>query len=230
MSRVCIHQPDFCPYLGFFDRLLNSDHFILLDDVQFIRRGWQHRDRIKGRHDTPWLTLSIKKGDYKQTIKEVLLVTDSAWKANNLNLIRACYEKAPYFDLIYPKIEAIYNTNHKLLIDFNLDFLEMALKLFEIEIPITYASKYCLKTTGSSRLLELTLAVDGTTYLTGLGSKDYLDEEIFTSKNIKVEWQNFNHPVYPQLYGNFVPMLSCLDIIFNCGRNSADVLRNKFRK
>lgn len=225
VKTVCIHQPDFAPYLGFFDRLLRSDHFILLDNVQFIRRGWQHRDRIKTREGSGWLTLSLQKGDYHQRISEVRLTTDGKWMDENLALLRQCYAKAPWFDLIYSQVEAIYRARHERLIDFNMAFLHMALRLFRIDVQTSFASSYPVTTSSSQRLLDLVLAVQGDNYLTGLGSRDYLDEELFSQSGVQVSWQDFRHPTYSQLHGNFEPMLSCLDLFFNYGNDAALVLR-----
>ena len=226
MTTICIHQPDFVPYLGFFQRLLMSQHFILLDDVQFIRRGWQHRDRIKGRNGPVWLTVALRKGEYHQRINEVELSDDPKWIEDNLNLLRECYGKAPCFAMLFPQVETIYRAGHRLMIDFNCAFLDLALEYFDIAIPITRASDYKINTTSSARLLELVQSKQGDTYLTGTGSRDYLDEEMFRSTGVRVMWQDFSHPVYPQLHGDFKPMLSCLDVLFSCGRDAAGILRS----
>lgn len=203
-----------------------SQHFILLDDVQFIRRGWQHRDRIKGRNGSIWLTLALRKGDYHQLINEVELSDDPKWIEDNLNLLRECYGKASHFTELFPRVEAIYRAGHRRMIDFNCALLDLSMEYFDISILISRASEYGIDTTSSSRLLALVQAKQGDTYLTGTGSRDYLDEEMFRSAGVRVMWQNFRHPVYPQLHGDFEPMLSCLDVLFNCGRDAASVLRS----
>lgn len=226
MVTICIHQPDFVPYLGFFQRLLMSQHFILLDDVQFIRRGWQHRDRIKGRNGPVWLTLALRRGDYHQLINEVELSNDPNWIADNLNLLRECYGKARRFPEVFPRVEAIYRAGHCRMIDFNCALLDLAMEYFDISKSMSRASEYDINATSSARLLALVQARQGDTYLTGTGSRDYLDEEMFQTAGVQVMWQDFRHPVYPQLYGDFEPMLSCLDVLFNCGRDAASVLRS----
>lgn len=226
MKTICIHQPDFLPYLGFFHRLLFVDHFILLDDVQFIRRGWQHRDQIKSRNGLVWLTLSVQKGDFHQAVNQVTLSIDEKWIENNLNLIKDCYGKARYFDEIFPIVESIYRAGHSRMIDLNYDFLTLALKYFDIDISMSYASQYAVKLKGTERLVSLVQETEGQVYLTGTGSKNYLEEDVFAKAGLTVTWQQFMHPEYYQLYGKFEAMLSCLDILFNCGPNSASVLRS----
>lgn len=226
MPTICIHQPDFVPYLGFFQRLLLCEHFILLDDVQFIRRGWQHRDRIKGRNGSVWLTLSLRKGDYQQRINEVELSHDPKWINDNLNLLHECYGRAACFREVFPRVETIYHAGYRRMMDLNRAFLDMAMEYFAISIPMSWSSEYGVTATSSARLLALVQASRGDTYLTGQGSRDYLDEELFRTAGIRVLWQEFRHPVYPQLHGNFEPMLSCLDVLFNCGRDAGRVLRS----
>ncbi len=108
MKRICIHQPDFVPYLGFFDRLLTCDLFIVLDDVQFIRRGWHHRDKIKTRTGDAWLTLPTRKADYTATIREIELALDpDAWVPKHLNLLRENYAACPNFDRYFPALDEV---------------------------------------------------------------------------------------------------------------------------
>jgi len=224
MSVICIHQPDFVPYIGFFHRLLLSDHFIFLDNAQFIKGGWQNRDRVKSKNGPVWLTLSINK-KFPQQINEVTLSEKSEWIDDNLNLLRDCYQRARYFDEVFPQIEAIYRRQHQKMIDLNLAMFELAFDYFDISLPVSYASQYPVASTSNARLVSLVNAVGGDTYLTGTGSREYLDEALFKGADIDVQWQQFKHPVYPQLHGAFAPMLSCLDVFFNCGRESAAVLR-----
>lgn len=225
MTTICIHQPDFAPYLGFFHRLLNADHFILLDDAQFIKGGWQNRDQIKGRHGPIWLTLPIVK-KFPQAINKVMLPENQHWVEDNLNLLRECYARASYFDEVFLRIEAIYRSGHRRMIDLNIELLHLALDYFDIEIPISLASEHALHSKSTQRLVELVQLHSGTSYLTGTGSRDYLDEAQFIEAGIQVEWQRFKHPVYQQQFNDFVPMLSCLDVLFNCGRQSSAVLRS----
>ncbi len=225
MLTVCIHQPDFAPYLGFFHRLLMADHFIILDDAQFIKGGWQNRDRIKGKQGPAWLTLSIVK-KFPQQINEVMLDSKGQWIDDNLNLLHDSYVHSTCFDEVFTRVEAIYRSGHQKMIELNVAMLQLAFEYFGIAIPLSYASQYAVTGKSSARLVGLVKATGGDNYLTGTGSRDYLDEALFNEAGIKVEWQQFKHPVYPQLHGGFEPMLSCLDIMFNCGKGAADVLRS----
>lgn len=227
MKRVCIHQPDFLPYLGFFHRLLLVDQFIVLDDVQFEKGGWHHRDQVKTRQGTKWLTLSIKKGYFLQQIRNVQLSQPSqSWVDRNLNLIQENYKNSSYFDAYFSQIQDIYRQDHEKLIDINLAFLEFCLQVFEIEVEIIFSSSLQVEGTSNQRLINLLKAVDGTHYLSGIGARDYMEEEMFIEAGIQVEWQQFNHPIYPQLHGDFIPYLSCIDLFFNCGPKSKEILHS----
>lgn len=215
--RLTIHQPDFLPWLGFFDRWRASDLLVLLDDVQFLRRGWHHRDRIKTAAGPAWLTVPVKsKGRYLQTIREVEL-EDGPWRRKHLAMIRAAYARAPGFELVFPPLEAVYARNHARLADLNRDLLALAAGLLDIRTPTALASDHDLPgregpdCAGTVRLLRLCRLHGASVYLTGVGSRDYLDESLLLQHGVRVEWQRFEHPVYPQLHGAFAPNLSVLD-------------------
>ncbi|MDC0954979.1 WbqC family protein [Alphaproteobacteria bacterium] len=227
MKTVCIHQPDFAPYLGFFDRLLGVDELIFLDDVQFNRRGWQHRDQIKSKHGGVWLTLPIKKGLRSQKISETYLMENEYWVGKHLSLIEHSYSKAKYFEFVFGEIEKIYTKKYNRLIDLNLNFLEFAFDILDISTKIKFSSGFLIDSSKSERIRDLVLAIGGSRYVTGMGSKNYLDENLLSSSGIKVKWQQFHPFTYNQLHGDFVPLLSCLDLFFNHGPQSANIIRAK---
>jgi hypothetical protein len=211
---VTIHQPDFLPWLGFFDRWAKSDLYIILDDVQFLRRGWHHRDKIKTPQGVIWLTVPTrKKGRFDQQIKTVEIAQSGDWRRKHLETIRMAYKKAPNFSRIFPQLEEIYQRAAIRLIDFNLDLLQLAASELEINTPIMNASELYTDSSSTQRLVQLLERVSGTVYLTGLGSRAYLDENLFVQANIDIWWQDFQHPTYPQLHGNFQPNLSVLDYL-----------------
>jgi len=227
MSKtVVIHQPDFMPYLGFFHRLLYAEIFVILDNVQFLRRGWHHRDKIKINSGEKWLTIGVKKASQNTAIKEIILNEDN-WKEQHINLIKQNYKKAEYFTDIFPYIEKLYNKESNTMIDFNIASIEMLLELFDINIQKQFASKYKIKTVANELLVDILQATNATHYLSGIGAKDYFVSEPFEKANIEVIWQNFKHPIYPQLHGEFIPYLSSIDLLFNCGiEKSREILRS----
>jgi len=211
---VTIHQPDFLPWLGFFDRWAKSDIYIVLDDVQFIRRGWHHRDRIKAVDGPIWLTVPVvKKNRYHQLIKDTEIDNSLAWRKKHLRMIELNYRKAPNFEYFFHKIKEIYESNHLLLIELNMDFLRFVAGELRIDTPFKFASSLNISSSGNQRLVDLVKSVNGSSYLTGLGSKSYLDEDLFRKEDIKVIWQNYSVSAYKQLHGNFERGLSVLDYL-----------------
>ena len=225
---VVIHQPDFLSYIGFFHRLLYADLYVVLDDVQFVKsnNSWTHRDKIKTQNGEKWLTISVKKAPRNTNINEVVLNDTLNWKKQNLDLLKQNYSKAEYFTEIFPYIEKLYQTEVDSLSEFNMQSIFMLIQLFDIEIEIMNSSSLVTTTTKSERLVEILTQVNASHYLSGVGAKDYHINKPFDDANIKVIWQEFNPPMYPQLHGEFIPYLSSIDLLFNCGiEESRKILR-----
>lgn len=225
---VVIHQPDFLSYLGFFHRLLYADQFVILDHVQFVKsnRSWTHRDKIKTPNGSTWLTVSVKKCPRDTAINQVMLSDGVAWREGNLNLLKQNYGKAPYFDEVHPYVETLYAQAHSRLIDFNMGSIHMLCDLFEIGIDMVFSSDLGCHRRKNELLVEILSKVEATHYLSGLGAKDYFESEPFSTAAIEVAWQDFSHPVYPQMHGKFMPGLSSIDLLYNCGiERSKAILR-----
>lgn len=212
---VTIHQPDFLPWLGFFERWQRSDLYVVLDDVQYIRRGWQHRDKIKTAQGVQWLTVPVrKKGRYHQLVSEVEIDWQEAWDVAMLKRLQDAYAKAPNLNETNALLASVFDQKCRLLMDLNLDLLKACAARLGIAKPMMLASALGgseLKST--ARLIHLVKAAGGDTYLTGLGSRSYLDESQCREAGIEVVWQDYSHPVYPQLHGDFAPMLSVIDFL-----------------
>ena len=228
MNRVVVaHQPDFIPYLGFFHRFLQADVYVALDHVQFARRAWTHRDKIKTREGARWLSLSVKKCPINTAIKEVELSAGKLWRDDNLNMLCESYRQAPFFDIVMPAIQDVYRTPSQQLVDLNLQLLDLICEWLDIHIPRVRSSELAAVGTKSEMIANVVAAVDGTHYLSGIGARDYHDQEQFDRIGINVIWQDFHHPRYTQLHGEFIPYLSILDALFNCGpEGTAQMLRS----
>jgi hypothetical protein len=211
---VTIHQPDFLPWIGFFERWQNSDLYVVLDDVQFLRRGWHHRDKIKVKDGIKWLTVPVKKkGRYFQTINNVEIDYSTGWAHKHLKTLEMNYKKAQNFKYFHEKLKSVYGKNHSLLMDLNMDLLHLVAEELGINTPVVFSSGYSVKSTSTKKLVDLIKAVGGNKYLTGIGSKGYLDESLFSKESIKVLWQECEFPIYPQLHGKFEKMLSAFDYL-----------------
>lgn len=230
-KTVVIHQPDFLPYLGFFHRFLHADQYIVLDHVQFVTgtsRSWTHRDKIKTPTGEKWLTLSVKKAPMGTPINQIELSETVNWAKDNLNLLAQNYRRAPFFDEVFPVVESLYRKPPRLMADFNLQSIELLMDLLDARLPWVRSSELAPVGASNELLVDLLVKVGATHYLSGLGARDYMLAENFERVGIEVMWQDFRHPVYPQLFAPFVSYLSSLDALFNCGiEGTRELLRRE---
>lgn len=223
---AAIHQPNFLPWIGFFYKWIKSDILVLLDDVQFIRRGYTNRVKIKGQEGERWLTVPvIKKGKYYQNINEVEIDKDPARKKKIPGTIRTFYGKAPYFNDYYPGLESILEKDFTYLAEFNIELLTWLARQLGITTKMARASQMPgIEGQSTQRLVSICKAVGAERYLSGFGGQKYQEEEIFRETNIELLVYDFAHPVYPQMWGEFLPGLSVLDLLFNTGPGSREII------
>lgn len=230
MNRVAvIRQPEFAPYLGFFHRFLGADLYIVLDHVPFVQhtsRAWTHRDKIKTPRGERWLTISVAKTSLNTPINEVRLSAAHDWRTDNLRLIEANYRQSPFFSSVFPEIDRLYREPAEFLVAFNLRFIDWLMDALKVRIPYIRSSELNPVGTKNELLVDLLKKVRADVYVSGRGALDYFDPSPFDAAGIGVRWHQFDHPVYPQLHGDFIPNLSSLDLLFNCGAEwSARILR-----
>jgi hypothetical protein len=227
---ISIHQPNYLPWLGFFDKISKSDIFIIFDNVQYPRsKEFGNRNLIKTNNGTKWLTVPlIGKSDFKNF--NTIEINYNGWNEEHLNLIKFFYKKAPHFNEYYPTIETILNVKYKSLSDLNISLIHYFLKCLDVKVKIMLCSEMCsvesLK--GSEKIMYLLKQLNATKYIsgTGPGSTRYINEKEFSDNNIELIWQHYKHPTYNQLYGNFIPNLSIIDLLFNEGIKSKEIIRN----
>jgi len=220
MSKtVVIHQPDFLPHLGFFHKFLQADLWVVLDNVQFLSgsKSWHNRDKIKTPQGAQWLSVAVKKCPRSTLINEVDLAQYDNWRKKNLNLLQTNYRKAIFFKEIWPYIEELYSFRTSKLIEFNMKSIKILMSLLNISIDYQLASS--LRPCGKKNelLVDIVKKVKGKTYLSGLGAIDYFSSVPFDNANINVKFHELEHPRYTQVHGSFIPSLSAVDILFNCG-------------
>lgn len=216
-----IHQPDFMPWLGFLERWKHADHLIILDDAQFLKRGWHHRDKLILNNKEVWYGLPLQqKGSYQKQINEMLLLDDVNWKKKLLKSIQLSYGKYPSFNEYYTWFEELLNHQFQFLSEINLHILDELKRIFKIKAGYTLSSNTPSELTSTERLVELCQTVGTTHYVTGMGSKEYLDESLFAKSLIEVQW---HHPqsnqFYPQALANEMG-LSSLHFLLKYGAPS----------
>jgi hypothetical protein len=215
MVTVSIHQPNYLPYLGFFDKMRKSDIFVIYDDSQFNSRDFHHRNKIRTSEGWKWLTIPVV--EEKTSISNIKIKKINNWENKHFTAIRANYLKSKYFSEYSEAFEKIYSDKYEYLIDFNLRVIQFIKECFEIKTKIVYSSEFLLNSKSTEKLIDIVKACGGDTYLSGSGGHNYINESLFEQADIKLEFQEFEHPVYSQRYPGFVPNLSAIDFLFNEG-------------
>lgn len=224
---VSIHQPQYLPWLGYFDKIDRSDIFVFLDDVQYKKNEWQNRNKIKTKKNWQWITLPVL---YKfgQKISEVLINNTVNWKRKHWTALLTNYSKAKYFKEYKDFFEDTYNRNWNYLVDINIDIISYLIGALGIRTQLVRASEFKLGGKGSAHLVDICKKLGADRYLSGMGGRDYLQLEEFEKSKIKVIFQDFQHPVYSQLYEKntgFISHMSIVDLLFNYGKDSLAVLK-----
>lgn len=226
---VAVHQPQYFPWLGYFDKILQADIFVLLDTVQFKKNEWQNRNRIKTSQGWQWLTVPVQH-QFGQRIHNVKICTNQNWRTKHLNALKTNYSNAAFFDRFWPEFEEIFTVNWENLSALNIFIIKKLLKLLNITTEVHIASQLPdLPDTPDGRLIKIVEYFEADTYLAGQGGKSYMDLTKYKKSKMEVLFQDYSHPVYSQLFGNFEPYMSVLDLLFNCGDESLDILSSKER-
>ena len=222
---VVILQPGYLPWLGFFDQMRRADVFVYYDDVQYDTHGWRNRNRIKTQSGPLWLSVPVRhSGLSKPRILDVTIDARTNWAKKHVASIRQAYAAAPFAQQYITALEAVLMQSWERLIDLNLAVVGLLAEWLAARPRIELASALGIGGTQTERLVNICRHFGATRYLTGSAARTYLDVALFEGNGIAVEWQDFAHPVYPQLHGEFVPYLSALDLILNCGQRSRAVL------
>ena len=223
--RIAVLQPSFIPWLGYFDQMARADLFVYLDDVQFTRRDWRNRNKIRTANGWMWLTVPVcNKGRFKQSLKDTRIDNALPWKKKHLNALRHNYGQAPCFDLYFPGFESIYQKEWNFLIDLCFESMEWFRAMLRLDTPTCRASELPVAGQKGSRILELCRCLGADRYLTGDLARDYLEPERLAREGIQVEFQRYQHPKYRQQGPGFIAYLSILDLLFNEGPRSLDIL------
>jgi hypothetical protein len=228
--RVAIHQPNYWPWLGYFHKMAICDIFVLLDDVQLSRgKSFTSRVKIKTSSGPAWLTVPVQGKSESLNITEARIVADARWRKKHWKTIDVNYCKAPYFSEIAPRIEALYAGDVQSLFELNRSSIEIAKDLLGIKTRLAVSSELNVAGGGTEKLVETVASLNGNVYVTGegAGSARYLEDSAFGARGITIQKQGFMHPVYSQLWGEFIPNLSILDLLFSAGPQSLAVLMGR---
>jgi len=225
---VTIHQPEHLPWLGFFDKIRRADLFVVLDHVPYRKNYFQNRNRIRSAAGATWVTVPVLiKGHFGQPINEVRINHDGSprWKEKYWTSIEQTYQGSAFWRDHAEPLRRKLESESDLLCELNVSLIEELMRALKIAVPMVRSSRLGLTGSRSELLLNICRAVGAKTYLSGISGQEYLDLELFQANGVAVEFHEFHHPVYPQRHQPFLPCMSVIDLLFNCGPASLDTIR-----
>jgi hypothetical protein len=220
------------PWLGYFDKIDKSDCFVFLDKVQYKAREFQNRNKIRTKEGWMWLTVPVMtKGLRHQKIDEVKIDNTRDWERRHLRSLKIWYGNTEFFNDHIPFFEHVFAKQWERLIDLNIYIIDYLLQAFGIDTKTRRGSEIGTSSEATDRIIEICRKMSADTYLSGAGGKDYLEEGKFAQAGIKLEYQDFKHPVYWQRdmdnRNSFIPYMSAVDLLFNVGPKSGEILRGE---
>ena len=216
--KVAIHQPDYIPYLGFFYKMWQVEKFVYLDDCQFSNVNWHHWNRIKTPQGECRLKIPVEQhlGDL---INCVRTKDELGWKDKHLKTIEMNYGKTKYFKVFFEDFKELLMPTYKSIADMNMEINTFIAKKFGFGNKITYAksSDMSIQTFREERVLDICNKLNGDIYISGNGARAYEDEEHFKARGLQLIYTDYQAIEYLQAWGEFIPNLSVIDFICNCG-------------
>ncbi len=211
-----VHQPHYLPYPGYLAKVDGSDIFVFLDEVQFVKREFQNRNKVKGPEGSQWLTVPVK-GEYKAEICEMLPDKAAGWETKHIETLKRFYSKTEHFNLL-ALFQEILDKEHDTLADLCINSTKFFLDVFDIRTDIHRQSEISdLPETPNERIIQIGKRLGADTYLAGAGGRNYMEIGDFADAGIKVIFQEYSAREYPQVHGDFIPHLGAIDLLLNCG-------------
>ena len=212
------HQPEYLPYIGFFNKAMLADEFVLVDHVQFNKKNWQNRNKVRTANGWTWLTVPVySKTRFVQAINEVEINNDSRWTEKHWKTIYLNYKKAPYFADFADFFEDVYTRSWTKLIHLNEEIIRYLFKMLKINIKIHKSSELNIKGKKTDLVIDLCKHLNASAYLSGEGAKEYINESTFLDAKLKSYFREIKHPIYERQFKPFEPYMSIIDLLFNYG-------------
>lgn len=222
--KIVIIQPSFLPWRGYFHLIKRSDIFVFYDDVQYDKNSWRNRNIIKTGNGSQWITVPVlAKNKFGQKINEAMInnCAGGIWRKKIWNAICYSYSKAEYFNEFLPFLKDIFSKEWHSLSELDIYAIIKICDLLGIKRKFYRSSELAVQGERVSRLVGICKKLGGTHYISGPSAKNYImNDEDFTNNGIKLEFHNYDYPAYKQLYRDFIPNVSVIDLLFNCGKDS----------
>lgn len=224
MITASVHQTIYIPWLGYFHKINQSDIHVFYDDAEYSKNNLFNRNKIKTDKGAHWLTIPVEYHS-TQKINQIKIAPNTNWQRKHWQAIKLNYSKAPYFKKYEDFFEKFYKKEYTYLSEMAIEMNKAVCSLLGIKAKFFLSSELDGRGKSNERLINLCKAVKADSYLSGKGAADsYLDKDLFKKSNINVKIQEFKYPEYEQLWGKFIPNLSILDVLFNCGEDTKKYL------
>lgn len=218
------HQPVYLPWLGFFHKIALAEKFCVFDVAQYQTKDYNNRNKIKTNAGPIWLTVPVEsKQHFEKRIADVRIVSNG-WNRKHIKSIELAYKKAPYFEQYFPPMRDLLAQQFDLLTELNTQMLELLLSQLGIAIPVVKATGLGLEGKKSDLVLDMCLKLGADVYVFGAQGRNYADVDAFLRAGVKPYFQDYIHPLYRQLNGAFEPYMSVIDLLYNEGPASLEIL------
>jgi hypothetical protein len=222
--KVGIIQSNFLPWRGYFDFIREVDLFIIHDDLQYTKRDWRNRNKIKTIRGLEWITVPVNYKSTSQSIEDTTIDYSTPWAQKMLNRIRESYRQSPCFEMYFTQLRELLLEPAASISDLNLRLIHWACGHLKIDTPIKFSREFHPQGTKTERLIGILKQIDTTVYLSGPAAQAYLIPELLESEGIKLEYKKYNYPEYAQLFPPFEPYVSIIDLFFMVGENARSYL------
>lgn len=226
MKKIAIMQPTYLPWSGYIALAMSVDQFVYLDSVQFSRRSWQQRNRIKTSNGETLLTVPVVKGPREQNICDVEIFKNGDFPLKHIETLLHAYSKSRYFSDYSEMLFSILNEGHKSLAELNIRISNWIFETLDVKVKTLRSSSLNLSGNKDELLSNICTSLDAEHYVSPIGSSSYLDNSsYFGEEGIKFSYMNYSPTEYKQLYGDFIPSLSVIDLLFNEGKHSLEIIK-----
>jgi hypothetical protein len=227
--KIVISQPMFFPWVGLFEQIRLADIYVHYDDVQFSKGSFVNRVQITNAEGSKWLTVPLDNLQLGQEIREVKVKQKKDWCIRHINFLSQVYAKAPYSQEMLTLVQSVYSQPTTTIAEVAIDSINVVCQYFEIGKPdnFLYSSKLNIPGKASQRVLDIVKYLNGDIYITGHGARKYLNHNLFEENGVCVEYMNYQKKTYPQLYGEFTPYVSILDLIANMGKAGRKIITSE---
>ncbi|WP_324171527.1 WbqC family protein [Sulfurimonas sp.] len=223
MTKVAILQPSYIPWIGYFEQIINVDIFVFYDDVQYTKNDWRNRNKIKVLNGSSWLSIPVNSSTSKN-INEVLVDDTKNWRVKHLKSLKQFYSKSKYFDEIYPILQNNINSDNNSLSNISINIIKDISKYLKLDTKFYLSSDLGIGGDKNDRLINICKHFNASSYYSGKAAKNYINKKLFDNNKIELVFQEYEHPSYKQLHGDFLPYLSIIDLLFNYGKNSKKII------